>query len=79
MRRCERRHRRREAGQSYRAPCEDPARCIGAGFGSSKDDAYVTKVAQANVSQAMNEIREKGPTIKAQLDAATVKVTFLPD
>jgi carbonic anhydrase len=61
------------------------------GSGSAKDDAYVTKVAQANVSQAMKEIREKSPTIKAQLDAGTVglvgaiynvstgKVTFLPD
>ena len=61
------------------------------GPGSSKDDAYVTKVTQANVSQAMKEIREKSPTIKAQLDADTVglvgaiydvstgKVTFLPD
>src|SRR4029450_29568 len=60
------------------------------GPGSSKDDAYVTKVAQANVSQAMKEIREKSPTIKEQLDAGTVglvgamydvstgKVTFLP-
>jgi len=61
------------------------------GPGNSKDDAYVTKVAQANVSQAMKEIHEKSPTIKAQLDAGTVglvgaiydvstgKVTFLPD
>ena len=61
------------------------------GPGNSKDDAYVNKVAQANVSQAMKEIREKSPTIKAQLDAGTVglvgaiydvstgKVTFLPD
>jgi carbonic anhydrase len=61
------------------------------GSGSAKDDAYVTKVAQANVSQAMKEIREKSPTIKAQLDAGTVglvgaiynvstgKLTFLPD
>lgn len=61
------------------------------GPGSSKDDAYVTKVTEANVSQAMKEIREKSPTIKAQLDAGTVglvgaiydvstgKVTFLPD
>jgi carbonic anhydrase len=61
------------------------------GPGSAKDDAYVTKVAQANVSQAMKEIREKSPTIEAQLDAGTVglvgaiydvstgKVTFLPD
>ncbi len=60
------------------------------GHGSSKDDAYVTKVAKANVSQAMKEIREKSPTLKAQLDAGTVrlvgaiyevstgKVTFLP-
>ena len=43
------------------------------------------------MSQAMKEIREKSPTIKAQLDAGTVglvgaiydvstgKVTFLPD
>jgi carbonic anhydrase len=61
------------------------------GPGSSKDDAYVTKVVQANISQAMKEIREKSATIKAQLDADTVglvgaiydiftgKVTFLPD
>jgi carbonic anhydrase len=61
------------------------------GPGSSKDDAFVTKVAQANVSQAMKEIREKSPTIKEQLDAGTVglvgamydvssgKVTFLPE
>ena len=61
------------------------------GPGSSKDDAYVTKVAEANVHQAMKEIREKSPTIKAELDAGTVglvaamynvstgKVTFLPD
>src|SRR5205814_1617485 len=61
------------------------------GPGSSKDEAYVTKVAEANVHQAMKEIREKSPTIKAQVDAGTVglvgaiydvstgKVTFLPD
>lgn len=61
------------------------------GTGSAKDDAYVNKVAAANVSQAMKEIREKSPTIKAQLDDGTVglvgaiydvstgKVTFLPD
>ena len=61
------------------------------GPGSAKDDAYVDKVAQTNVSQAMKEIREKSPTIKAQIGAGTVglvgaiydvstgKVTFLPD
>jgi carbonic anhydrase len=61
------------------------------GPGNSKDEAYVTKVAQANVSQAMKEIRDKSPTIMAQLDAGTIglvgaiydvstgKVTFLPD
>jgi len=61
------------------------------GPGSSKDDAYVTKVAQANASQVMKEIDEKSPTIKAQIDAGTVglvgaiydvstgKVTFLPE
>src|SRR5262245_6356946 len=43
-----------------------------AGPGSAKDDVYVNKVAEANVSQAMKEIREKSPTIKAQLDAGTV-------
>ena len=43
------------------------------GPGSAKDDVYVNKVAQANVSQAMKEIREKSPTIKAQLDAGTVQ------
>ena len=59
--------------------------------GNAKDDAYVNKVAQANVAQAMKDIREKSPTIKAQLNAGTVglvgaiydvstgKVTFLPD
>src|SRR5436190_519777 len=64
---------------------------LASGPGSSKDDAYVTKVVQANISQAMKEIREKSATIKAQLDADTVglvgaiydvstgKVTFLPD
>jgi carbonic anhydrase len=62
-----------------------------AGPGSAKDEAYVTKVAEANVRQAMKEIREKSPTIKAQLDAGTIglvgamydvstgKVMFLPD
>src|SRR5215470_16034271 len=61
------------------------------GPGSAKDEAYVNKVAQANVAQAMKDIREKSPTIKAQLNAGTVglvgaiydvstgKVTFLPD
>jgi carbonic anhydrase len=61
------------------------------GPGSAKDDVYVNKVARANVSQAMKEIREKSPTIKAQLDAGTVSlvgaiydvstgnVMFLPD
>jgi carbonic anhydrase len=61
------------------------------GAGTAKDDAYVNKVAEANVSQAMKEIREKSPTIKAQLDAGTVglvgamydvstgRVTFLPE
>ena len=61
------------------------------GPGSAKDDAYVNKVAEANVSDAMKEIREKSPTIKAQIDAGAVglvgaiydvstgKVTFLPD
>lgn len=61
------------------------------GAGSSKDEAYVTKVAQANVSQAMKEISEKSPTIKEQLDSGTIdlvgaiydvstgKVTFLPE
>jgi len=64
---------------------------LASGPGSSKDEAYVTKVAQANVSQAMKDIREKSPTIKEQLDAGTVglvgaiydvstgKVTFLAD
>ena len=36
------------------------------GPGSAKDDAYVDKVAQANVFQGMKEIREKSPTIKAR-------------
>jgi len=61
------------------------------GPGSSKDNAYVTRVAKANVLQAMKEVREQSPTLKAQLAAGTVrlvgaiydvstgKVTFLPD
>jgi carbonic anhydrase len=43
-----------------------------AGPGSSKDDAYVTKVVEANVHQAIKEIRAKSPTLKAQLDAGTL-------
>jgi len=61
------------------------------GPGTSKDDAYVTKVAQANVQQSIKEIRAKSPTLKAQLDAGTIglvgamydistgQVTFLAD
>jgi len=63
---------------------------LASGPGSSKDEAYVTKVAQANVCHTMEEIRDKSETIKGQLDAGTVglvgaiydvstgKVTFLP-
>jgi len=62
-----------------------------AGAGSSKDDSYITKVAQLNVQQSIKEIREKSPTLKAQLDAGTIglvgamydistgQVTFLAD
>ncbi len=64
---------------------------VASGPGNSKDDKYVTKVAQANVRQAMKEIREKSPTLKEQLDAGSIglvgaiydvstgKVTFLSD
>src|SRR5204863_8908972 len=45
---------------------------LASGPGSSKDEAYVTKVARANVSLAIKEIREKSPTLKAQLDAGTI-------
>ena len=36
---------------------------LASGSESSKDEVYVTKVAPANVSQALKEIREKSPTI----------------
>lgn len=61
------------------------------GPGSSKDSAYVDKVAQANVRLSMREIREKSPTIKELLDSGKTglvgamydvksgKVTFLAD
>jgi len=39
------------------------------GPGSSKDAAYVDKIAEANVRLSMKEIREKSPTIKELLDS----------
>jgi len=59
--------------------------------GSSKDSAYVDKVAEANVRISMKEIREKSPVIKELLDSGKAglvgamydvksgKVTFLAD
>jgi carbonic anhydrase len=59
--------------------------------GSSKDSAYVDKIAEANVRLSMKEIREKSPVIKELLDSGkaglvgamydvrTGKVTFLAD
>jgi len=59
--------------------------------GSSKDAAYVDKIAEANVRLSMKDIREKSPTIKELLDANKVglvgamydvrtgKVAFLAD
>jgi carbonic anhydrase len=60
-----------------------------AGCDNAKDDACVTKVAEMNVRQAVREIRDRSPYIRADLDAgkvilvgalydvATGKVTFL--
>jgi carbonic anhydrase len=57
--------------------------------GKSKDDAYVQKVAEANVRLQMKEIQDKSPVIKelvqsgklgiagAMYDIETGKVTFL--
>jgi carbonic anhydrase len=59
--------------------------------GSSKDSAYVDKVAEANVRISMKEIREKSPVIKELLDSGKAglvgamydvksgKVTYLAD
>jgi carbonic anhydrase len=61
------------------------------GPGTSKDAAYVDKVAEANVRQSMKEIREKSPVLKemfdsgqaglagAMYDVRTGKVTFMAD
>ena len=61
------------------------------GPGTSKDYAYVDKVAEANVRLAMKEIREKSPVVKVMLDSGSVgmvgamydlktgAVTFLAD
>ena len=40
-----------------------------AGPGSSKDAAYVDRVAQQNVRHSMREIRERSPIIREKLDA----------
>src|SRR5262249_52022151 len=40
--------------------------------GSSKDPAYVTKVGQANVRQAIKEIKEKSPVLKGMIDSGAV-------
>ena len=62
-----------------------------AGPGTTKDHAYVDRVAEANVRQTIREIREKSPIIReladsgkiglggAMYDVATGKVTFLAD
>jgi carbonic anhydrase len=59
--------------------------------GSSKDSAYVDKIAEANVRLSMREIREKSPVMKelidsgkmglagAMYDVKTGKATFLAD
>lgn len=62
-----------------------------AGPGSSKDDAYVTKVAERNVRLAMKHIRDGSPVLKELLDKGEIglaggmydletgKVTFYRD
>ena len=42
------------------------------GPGTSKDAAYVDKVAERNVRDAMKEIREKSPVVKEMLDSGAV-------
>ena len=42
------------------------------GPGSGKDEAYLDKVARANVRQSMREIREKSPIAREALDAGKV-------
>ena len=42
------------------------------GPGTSKDHAYVDKVGEQNVRDAMKEIREKSPVIKEMLDSGAV-------
>jgi carbonic anhydrase len=42
------------------------------GPGTSKDHAYVDKVGEKNVRQAMKEIREKSPVLKELLDSGAV-------
>lgn len=42
------------------------------GPGSSKDYAYVDKVGERNVRQAVKEIRDKSPVLKEALDSGTV-------
>jgi carbonic anhydrase len=49
----------------------DPA-IAASGPGSSKDDAYVDKVARANVRQAMREIREKSPILRQAVESGKV-------
>lgn len=45
---------------------------LASGGGSSKDEAFVAKVAQANVRQAMAEIRQKSPILRELLDSGAV-------
>ncbi len=61
------------------------------GKADAKNDAFVTKVAEANVRHSMKEIREKSPVLKALIDSGAIglvgamydvetgKVTFYSD
>jgi carbonic anhydrase len=42
--------------------------------GSSKDEAYVTRVAEANVRQAIREIREQSPILKGMIDSGVLEL-----
>jgi len=44
------------------------------GSGTSKDHAYVDKVGEQNVRDAMKEIREKSPVVKELLDSGAVRL-----
>jgi carbonic anhydrase len=47
---------------------------VASGPGTTKDDAYVDKVAEANVRQSIKEIREKSPVLAEMLKSGTIGI-----